>query len=172
MRSLFGAARPWNRRINLTSLPLGDRISASTVDKLIVEPLLAAQLFPKSVGNWLDLGTGGGSPAIPLRLAMRSGSLTMIESRERKCAFLREVVRSLALERTRALSLRFEAIGVDERADVVTLRAVRVDAALADLLARLIVTGGQLFCFGTTSLTTGSRWRAWLHSRTARHSSC
>ena len=45
--------------------------------------------------------------------------------------------------------MRFEHIGPDELADVVTLRAVRVDAVLADLLARLVVPGGQLFCFGT-----------------------
>ena len=140
----------WNRRINLTSLPLGERISASTVDKLIVEPLIAAREFPSGDLSWLDLGTGGGSPAIPLRLAMRAGSLTMIESRERKCAFLREAVRSLGLQATRALSLRFEEIGLSERADLVTIRAVRVDAALADLLARLVVAGGRLFCFGTS----------------------
>jgi 16S rRNA (guanine527-N7)-methyltransferase len=139
----------WNRRINLTSLPLGDQIPAATIDKLIVEPLMAAALFPSTDPTWFDLGTGGGSPAIPLRLARRGGSLTMVESRERKCAFLREAVRRLGLERTRAVSLRFEEIGASERADVVTIRAVRVDAALADALARLVEPAGQLFCFGT-----------------------
>jgi hypothetical protein len=108
----------WNRRINLTALPLGDPVPAATLDKLIVEPLVAAELFPTSEPVWFDLGSGGGSPAIPLRIARPSGSLTMVESRDRKCAFLREAVRTLGLSQTTVLSTRFEELRPQGRVDV------------------------------------------------------
>jgi 16S rRNA (guanine527-N7)-methyltransferase len=139
----------WNRRINLTALPLAEPLPASTLDKLIVEPLLAADLFPASNPNWFDLGSGGGSPAIPLRIACPAGSLTMVESRERKCAFLSEAVRTLGLSRTSAISTRFEELQPQRPIDVFTVRAVRIDAPLTDLLARWATPGAYAFCFGT-----------------------
>lgn len=142
----------WNRRINLTALPLGDPVPAATLDKLIVEPLVAAELFPTSEPVWFDLGSGGGSPAIPLRIARPSGSLTMVESRDRKCAFLREAVRTLGLSQTTVLSTRFEELRPQGRVDVFTLRAVRVDLALADLLGNIGTAGCRVFCFGSTIL--------------------
>ena len=46
----------------------------------------------------MDVGSGGGSPAIPLKLAVPRLSLTMVEAKARKSAFLREAIRHLGLE--------------------------------------------------------------------------
>ena len=60
----FGLLTHWNAKINLTALPLGSPTD-ETFDRLLVEPLVAAKYIPDSARLWLDLGTGGGSPAIP-----------------------------------------------------------------------------------------------------------
>lgn len=138
----------WNTRINLTALPVQDPTDAA-VDKLLVEPLAAAPFFPPETESWIDLGSGGGSPALPLRLACRQGTLAMVESRERKCAFLREAVRTLGVERTTVTNARFDALQVESLVDVVTVRAVRIDAEMDGLVRRILRLGGLLFCFGT-----------------------
>lgn len=138
----------WNAKINLTALPVLNPTDAA-LDKLLIEPLVAAQFVPADTGTWIDLGSGGGSPALPLRLACRQGSLVLVESRERKCAFLREAIRTLGLERTTVMNARFDEFHAEALSDVVTVRAVRIDAEMEALLRRILRVGGLLFCFGT-----------------------
>jgi 16S rRNA (guanine527-N7)-methyltransferase len=92
LASYFELLQRWNEKINLTSL--GD--TDESVDRLIMEPLAAARFLPRG-GRLIDIGSGGGSPAIPLAIALRTSALTMVESRGRKAAFLREAVRTLGL---------------------------------------------------------------------------
>jgi 16S rRNA (guanine527-N7)-methyltransferase len=144
--------RQWNARINLTALRVVDPLPQTTLDKLIVEPLMAAPLISATTVNWIDLGSGGGSPAIPLRLTHRGGTLTMVESRHRKCAFLRDATRHLELERTFALAVRFEELTLDREADLVSIRAVRLDEPTADLIAAVLQSGGTLVAFGSRAI--------------------
>lgn len=138
----------WNRRVNLTAIPLGPPLSNEAIDKLLVEPILATTLVDASPRTWFDLGSGSGSPAIPLRIVWRAGSLTMVESRERKGAFLREAVRQLNLSATAVATCRFEELPASGSVDVVTLRAVRIDAGLISLLSRLLSPSGLVLAFG------------------------
>lgn len=140
----------WNRKINLTALPLDGPQLSSSLDKLVVEPLLAASVLPFQGGSWYDLGSGGGSPAIPMRIANPRGSQVMVESRERKCAFLREAVRTLGLVRTSVENSRFESLRQAGDADQVTVRAVRIDHELLALVAGLLRPGGRFVAFGST----------------------
>ena len=139
----------WNQRINLTALPLGFPIPDLAIDKLIVEPLIATTLLPSASRVWVDLGSGGGSPAVPLRTVWPSGSLTMVESRERKCSFLRQVVRQVGLSHTKVETGRFEELDRDGLAELVTIRAVRVDDPMIQLLGGLVAPGGFLLAFGS-----------------------
>ena len=139
----------WNSRINLTSLPLRDYPSVG-IDRLIVEPLLASSLMPATPISWYDLGSGGGSPAIPLKIVIPGAQLIMVESRSRKAAFLREVVRSLELtESARVETKRFEDVAAEREsgADCITSRAVRTDGAFAAALTRLASPGAQILLF-------------------------
>jgi 16S rRNA (guanine(527)-N(7))-methyltransferase RsmG len=141
----------WNARVNLTALPLNP-ITDQAVDRLLIEPIAAAQYLATAAPVWFDLGSGGGSPAIPLKLARPAGQLTMIESKERKAAFLRESVRSLKMDDTRVEAIRIEALATDyglaATADLVTVRAVRADRALFDAIGKLLRFRGQAFLFG------------------------
>ncbi len=140
----------WNRTINLTSLSL-EPPSDQAIDRLLIEPLLAGPLMDSNVQTSFDLGSGGGSPAIPLKLAFPIQRLVMVESRERKAAFLREAARVLQLDGVEVRSMRIEAVG-DARdvgqADLVTVRAVRLSATLFSHLNLLLRPGGQALLFG------------------------
>lgn len=138
----------WNRKINLTSLSNPDE----AVDRLLIEPLVAAAGLPRSV-RFLDLGSGGGSPAIPLALALDAPSLVMVESRHRKAAFLREAARVVGISAV-VEAVRFEEL--DARAsyrgamDLVSVRAVRMDGAALDLAGRFLKPSGVIALLAST----------------------
>jgi 16S rRNA (guanine527-N7)-methyltransferase len=142
----------WNARINLTSLPL-DPPTAETFDRLLLEPLAAARFVSNAPIAWFDLGSGGGSPAIPLKIVRPAPSLTMVESRGRKASFLREAVRELALERAVVVEERFERLSASScgAADLATVRGVRGDAQFLAAAGALLRPGGTLLWFGDRS---------------------
>jgi len=135
----------WNQTINLTSLSDPD----AAIDRLLLEPLLAARVLPQPAAM-MDLGSGGGSPAIPLALALDSPRLVMVESRGRKAAFLREAARLAGLHAT-VEAARFEDLAdrPDYRGamDLVSMRAVRMDAATLDIASAFAKPGGSLALF-------------------------
>lgn len=142
----------WNARINLTALPLDD-LPDRTVDRLFMEPLAAAPLLLNLPGSaWFDIGSGSGSPAVPMAVVRTDLRLVMTESRARKASFLREVVRELDL------SAEVEARRFDQVADVhqrtaalVTARGVRLDDDLLGEIRRIAVEGGVVAIFGSHS---------------------
>lgn len=154
----------WNRTINLTALAL-EGFPDPALDRLLGEPLVAAQSVPDTASVWFDLGSGGGTPAIPLKIARPSLALTMVESRSRKAAFLGEAIRVLRLENARVLPMRFE--GLDQAtsgtADLVSVRAVRVDGELLRACAALLMSGGRLQLFtaaAASPVAPGETFRA------------
>lgn len=147
----------WNRTVNLTALLLVPRPATpdarrhEALDRLFVEPLVAARYVPELRLTWLDVGSGGGSPAIPLKIVRPKTRLIMTEPKHRKAAFLREVVRHLALNDCEVLTQRFEgSIDVFRGAlDMITIRAVRLDAHVAEAAKKCLKRHGRLFAFGT-----------------------
>ncbi len=136
----------WNARMNLTSLH--DRDDA--VDRLILEPVAAARALSDATST-LDIGSGGGSPAIPLKIQIPLASLCMVESKIRKGAFLREAVRRIGLTNARVESRRFEELltdaSVHESCDLVTIRAVRIQTATLMAAQAFLKPGGRLALF-------------------------
>jgi 16S rRNA (guanine527-N7)-methyltransferase len=146
----FRLLTQWNAKINLTALPL-DVPTDETFDRLLIEPLAAARQVPDTSDVWFDLGSGGGSPAIPLKIARPALRLTMIESKTRKAAFLREAVHAVGLaqvtvenDRFEEVALKAESVGV---AHLVTVRAVRADSELFSTAGLLLGRNGRLLLF-------------------------
>jgi 16S rRNA (guanine527-N7)-methyltransferase len=140
----------WNKIINLTGLPLAG-YPPKTLDRLFLEPLLASRYIPYKSADWLDVGSGGGSPAIPLKILRPQLRLLMTEPRARKAAFLREVVRALALEHSVVLEVVAEDVPAKAPSGFafITVRGVRLDKALADSLGKCLIPGGRLLSFGS-----------------------
>ena len=108
----------WNRRINLTSLS-----GAALVRRLVVEPIWIGEEL-QLTGVLADIGSGNGSPAIPLCITRKFGDAHLVEARTRRAAFLRHVIATLKIP-ARVHHARFEdAIGAIPPADWITLQAV------------------------------------------------
>ena len=139
----------WNRRINLTAFDL-DQPTDHAIDRLIVEPVLAASEVRDRDRVVIDVGSGGGSPALPLKIVVPHVRMTLIESRVRKCAFLREAARELDLDGVDVETFRLARDGrpqLNGTADLVTLRAVRADGELLDGISKLLLPDGRLLWF-------------------------
>lgn len=144
----------WNQRINLTALPL-DPLTDEAIDRLLVEPLVAARHVGEDDSLVIDIGSGGGSPALPMKIAVPRLKFVLVESRTRKAAFLREAVRQLELADVKIANRRAEQLVTDDRyresADVVTLRAVRADEELWTAIVSLLHVGGRILWFTSTA---------------------
>ena len=137
----------WNERMNLTALDTGDR----GLERLIIEPLLAVRRVPASATWMMDIGSGGGSPAIPMKIGRPEVRLRMVESRARKAAFLRHAVRELDLDAVAVENRRYETLTVRadtrEAHDVVTMRGVGFDRWSGERLEELVRPGGVVLIF-------------------------
>ena len=117
--------KEWNQGVNL--------VSRSDVDKLIehhilpsLEPLAQVEIPP---GAWvLDIGSGGGLPAIPLKIARPDLQMLMVDSIRKKVLFLKKVIVELGLQNCSAMAERVEILANDpgflNRFDRITARAV------------------------------------------------
>lgn len=160
----------WNTKINLTGLDLAEA-APEPLDRLLIEPIVAARHVPPGAARMMDVGSGGGSPAIPLALAVPGLRLLMVESKTRKSVFLREAVRALAMADAEVVTARFEELlsrpNLHEAHDLVTIRAVRVESRVLMTLQAFIRPGGLLLLFrgsGTTeptgTVTPPLAWKA------------
>jgi 16S rRNA (guanine527-N7)-methyltransferase len=137
----------WNRKINLTGLENLDE----AVDRLLLEPVAASRYLPPRPGRLIDLGSGGGSPAIPLALARPELDLTMVEIKARKSAFLREAVRVLELPRALVESVRYQELldrnGHKGTYTAASVRAVRIENAMLSNMAEFLAPDGLALLF-------------------------
>ncbi len=121
----------WNRSVRL----VGERDPADWVERHYAESV-AARGFWKGSGDpaagqpqLLDIGSGAGFPGLVLAALHPERSVSLVEARERKAAFLAEAARELGLPCVRVLRRRFDA-GFAETlsgtVECVTVRALRL----------------------------------------------
>jgi 16S rRNA (guanine527-N7)-methyltransferase len=149
----------WNARMNLTAI----REPEEMVTRHFGESLFAArQLFPTpsadaSLGRThgsntervtdpvrlADFGSGAGFPGIPMKIWTPGIFLTLIESNHKKTAFLREIVRTLALGDVDVRNVRGESLPA-AMFDIVSLRAVEHFGESVRGAVRLTSPGGSV----------------------------
>jgi 16S rRNA (guanine527-N7)-methyltransferase len=93
----------WNQRMNLT----GAATPAAVWNQLVLDSLMAAHLLPDA-GHALDLGSGAGIPAIPIKILSSGLRIHLVEANQRKCTFLRHVVREIGLTAIEIFPKRLE----------------------------------------------------------------
>src|SRR5271169_104674 len=148
----------WNARINLTAI----RNEEEIVTRHFGESLfLARHLFPPPGDplhppTVLDIGSGAGFPALPLKLWAPEIHLTLIESNHKKAAFLREVARALTLTDINVMTDRSEAVAANPtfpRTNLVTLRAVeRFETILPQAISLLSPAGTLALLIGASQI--------------------
>ena len=145
----------WNAKINLTAYRLVPEGEEGAIDRLLIEPVVAARYVQENARTLLDAGSGGGSPAIPLKLASPNLYLRMVEVKTRKAVFLREAVRELGLKDAEVETSRFEELlprpELHETLDLVSIRAVRIETRTLLTLQAFLKTGGKLLLFRGSS---------------------
>jgi 16S rRNA (guanine527-N7)-methyltransferase len=143
----------WNQKINLTGLSLAEP-TPDALDRLLVEPLVAAR-HAGPAKRLIDIGSGGGSPAVPFALAIPGAELLMVESKTRKSVFLREVLRALEMSSSSVVTGRYEELlsapSLHEAHDLLTIRAVRVESRILIGLQALVRPGGQILLFRSST---------------------
>lgn len=132
--------RKWNPKINL--------VSPKTLDQLesrhIADSQQVFDFAGGTSGHWVDLGSGGGFPGLVVAICAAEAApnlhVTLVESDQRKSAFLMTAARELGLK-VKVLAQRIEAVE-PLQADVLSARAL---APLTDLLwmtERHLASGG------------------------------
>jgi 16S rRNA (guanine(527)-N(7))-methyltransferase RsmG len=136
----------WNRRTNL----IGPGTAGEILARHFGESLAALSLLPEEARVGLDLGSGAGFPGLVLAAArlIPSGGLemTLAEARERKWAFLSAAARKASLP-CRCLNVRVQIplpAGLPESIDVITSRALRLDAETWRALAERLAPEGRI----------------------------
>lgn len=146
----------WNRGVsNLISR----NDEARFVERHLVESLGPVdRLRAAGLEHFVDLGSGGGLPAIPLILAGVGSRWTLVESRRNKTLFLRRVVQDLGLRGVDVVTGRLEVLVAAEpeplQCDGFTSRATMTLGPTLGLAAQIVRPAGHAF------LWKGSSWRS------------
>jgi 16S rRNA (guanine527-N7)-methyltransferase len=129
----------------LVSGPPGDLIADSLV---LLEHLGEADRV-------VDVGSGGGLPGLPLKIARPALTVTLVEADQAKAAFLVRACAALGLPDVEVVARRAEDVGRDplyrESFDVAVARAVAPMPVLAELCLPLVRVGGRLLAQKTES---------------------
>ncbi|MEE9913842.1 MAG: 16S rRNA (guanine(527)-N(7))-methyltransferase RsmG [Deltaproteobacteria bacterium] len=98
--------RLWNSKTNLIS----ENTAGEIVTRHFLDSLTAARYIIHDNARIVDIGCGAGFPGIPLKIALPSLKLYLLETNRKKVSFLKHIIRLLSLESTVTLHDRTENI--------------------------------------------------------------
>jgi 16S rRNA (guanine527-N7)-methyltransferase len=131
----------WRRRIDLTGAD-----SPEEAARVLVLGGLSCLPYLPAAGAMVDVGSGAGSPGIPIAVARPQARLVLVEASRRKAAFLGLVAGALRLGNVDARHARAEDLGRDQahrgRYDAATARAVAALPVVLELVLPLVRVGG------------------------------
>ena len=148
----------WTDAINLTAIRDPAAIAlAHVVDSLAALPVLREH----RVDRFIDLGSGGGYPGVPIAAALPAARALLLEPIHKKARFLSTIATAVGLETTvEAAPVRAEALAADRRHrgrwPAVTARAVAGLGDLVELAFPLLEPGGILVAWKRGDL--GVEW--------------
>ncbi|MDD2684395.1 MAG: 16S rRNA (guanine(527)-N(7))-methyltransferase RsmG [Candidatus Cloacimonetes bacterium] len=141
-----------NRQVNLISrkMPAENYWIQHFLDSLLVLETLDFQGF-----TVLDFGTGGGLPGIPLKIVQPDCEMVLLDSVQKKCRAVQDIVEALSLGKTSVFCSRIEDyafMGRRPSFDLILCRAVALEERYLAPLRRLLKPSGRLLMFKSRSL--------------------
>jgi 16S rRNA (guanine527-N7)-methyltransferase len=131
----------WNRTHNLTAI----RDPEQMVTHHLLDSLAVLSHLPDGARlRVLDIGSGGGLPGIPLAIARKDWHIVLVDSNQKKAAFLRQAVIELELANVEVCAVRIQDYVAEALFDVVISRAFSDLATFAEVARRLVGRGGRL----------------------------
>jgi len=135
--------KKWSQKINLTAI----KDERDIIIKHVLDSLSYLHGFVAAPGlRLLDMGSGAGFPALPIKIAYPGISVIMVDSVKKKASFLRHIIRTLKLTEISVIDTRTEELSVHSSSgfDIVTARAF-ADMRSAIAAGRpLLKTGGLI----------------------------
>lgn len=135
----------WNEKINLTTITDEDEI----ITKHFVDSLYCAK-YMSGNEKIIDIGTGAGFPGIPLKIIFSNINLTLLDSLNKRCIYLKDVAEKLKMENVDIVHGRAEELGKDikyrEKFDIITARAVANMKVLSEYCIPFAKVGGKFIC--------------------------
>jgi 16S rRNA (guanine527-N7)-methyltransferase len=156
---LGAAVREGNRRVNLTRIiDPADIETRHFLDSLSAALPLLDRLRAGEPLRLVDVGSGGGMPGLPLKIAFPALQVTLVESVNKKADFLRETVAQLGLADVEVVADRAENAARDARYrdafDWATARALGTLPVVVELCAPFLAPGGLLVAQRSGDLDT------------------
>lgn len=129
----------WNQVYNLTALrDANEMLTHHLLDSLAVVPHV------RDAQTILDVGSGAGLPGIPLAIALPQAQVTLLDSNQKKTAFLQQAVIELGLHNVTVICERVEKAQSNQLFAVIVSRAFAALADFAATAARLLAPAGRL----------------------------
>jgi len=129
----------WNAKISLTAVRAPEEI----VQRHFGESFFAAERAGVGeASSLIDIGSGAGFPGLPMAILAPNTQVLLIESQQKKVAFLREVVRALDLKNVSVYGGRAEDSKL--KSQIVTMRAVEKFDTVLPIAASLVQSNGTL----------------------------
>ncbi len=136
----------YNKKYNLTSI----LDKKEMYIKHFLDSIVPEELFPESA-EVIEIGSGGGFPSIPLKIVRGDLNFTLVESTGKKCVYLEEAVKELALNNVKVLNIRAEEGGrmqnLREKFDVAEARAVAPLNTLCEYCMPFVKVGGLFIAY-------------------------
>ena len=135
----------YNSKFNITAITEKEEV----YKKHFIDSILGVDKF--DVGKLIDVGSGGGFPAIPIKIMKEEIDLTLLEATGKKCEFLKAVVRELDLKNVTVINGRAEDIAREEskreKFDMCSARAVARLNTLLEYCMPFVKVGGKFISF-------------------------
>jgi len=146
--------KEWNQKINITAIKDDEEIY---IKHFLDSVIILDKNVEHEKKSIIDIGTGGGFPGLPLKIANNNYSVTLLDSLRKRIDFLSIVIKELGLEDVYLIHGRAEDYGQNkdyrEQFDICVSRAVAPLNVLSELCLPFVKVGGYFAAYKSENIS-------------------